>query len=213
MAQLQASPSRPHFEPDGASPEAAAVRNLAAPALSSDGALARFEFEAGHGNDGTKILMVEWDKTGSNGRWEVSWDGKTTRVSEREGVEGGRKHRVYFLLQEHDSIPPIVKISQEGGKSLQTNSLPAIYNKELGASARTAGKKGVLHTIWAKKRLSVLQQEIDKEMEHNAEGVALEMAIQEKQWIEERYGIGLKQEVHEPLTPNSPRSAGGGRSW
>lgn len=211
MAQL--SPARPHFESDGAALIGDSVRDQS-PALSSSGALARFEFEAGRGNEGTKILMVEWnedeDDVKNAGKWEVSWEGKSTLVSERDGAEG-RAHRLYFLLPPNTTIPPIVRIAQEGGKSMQTNPLPAIYPKELGASARTAGKKGVLHTIWGKKRLSVLQREIDKETKNNAEGIGLVMATQEKQWIEDNFGIGPRQEVQDVLTPISPKSPGGGR--
>ncbi|KAG9563346.1 hypothetical protein KCU79_g5783, partial [Aureobasidium melanogenum] len=70
--------------------------------------------------------------------------------------------------------------------------LPAIFSPELGASARQAGKKGVLHTVWAKKRLQVLKQEIHHEEQHNPEGVALSMAIQERDWIESNFGVRTK---------------------
>lgn len=213
MAQTQTSPSRPHFEADGASLASTSVRDQS-PALSSSDALARFEFEAGRGNEGTKILMVEWkedeDDVKNAGNWSVSWEGKSTLVSERDGAEG-QTHRLYFLLPPHTTVPPIVKIAQDKGKTMQTNPLPAIYPRELGASARTAGKKGVLHTIWGKKRLSVLQREIEIETENNPEGIGLEMAAQEKQWIEDNFGIGPRQEVQDPMTPISPKTPGGGR--
>src|SRR5438045_4191992 len=95
----QTLPQRPHFESDGDSLAATAVRDQA---ISSAGALARFEFEAGRGNDGTKILMVEWiDEEGTavnHGDWEVSWEGKRTNFAERDGVaEDGKTHRLYFL--------------------------------------------------------------------------------------------------------------------
>ena len=211
----QSSSQRPTFEPDGASLAGAAVRDRA-PALSSSDALARFEFEAGKGNEGTKILMVEWneddDSLKTSGQWEVSWEGKKPFVAGRDGVEG-KTHRLYFLLGPNIHVPRIVKISQVGGKSMQTNPLPAIFSAELGASARTAGKKGVLHTIWGKKRLSVLQREIDEELRTNGEGVGLEMALKEKLWIEENFGIGARavQDVQDPMTPSSPKTPGGGR--
>lgn len=51
-------------------------------------ALARFEFEAGKGNDGTKILMIEWEDDDDLGRcaasadqggsWHVAWEGWET---------------------------------------------------------------------------------------------------------------------------------------
>jgi len=110
------------------------------------------------------------------------------------------------------SIPPVVKLAQAGGKVIQTNPLPAIFPAELGASATTAGKLGVLHTVWAKKRLSVLQKEIENEMKTNGEGVGLEMAMQEKQWIEENFGIGPRNNPEpRPTSPTSPKTPGGGR--
>jgi hypothetical protein len=209
----QTSSQRPHFEPDGASLAATAVRDEA---VSSAGALARFEFEAGRGNEGTKILMVEWneddDSSKNHENWEVSWEGKSTILSERDGADEGGTHRLYFLLDPNVAVPRIVKISQMGGKTMQTNPLPAIFPPQLGVSARTAGKKGVLHTIWAKKRLSVLQTEIDKETRAGNEGIDLDLAIKEKEWIEENFGIGSRY-VPDPqdLPPTSPKSPGGGR--
>lgn len=76
-----------------------------------------------------------------------------------------------------------------GRETLQLNPLPAIFPPELGVTGRSAGKKGVLHTIWAKKRLRVLEQEIREECLNNAEGVALHMAVKEKEWIERNFGV------------------------
>jgi len=208
------SPRRVDFEPDGL-PATAANSDDRAPALSSSSALARFEFESGRGNDGTKILMVEWsdeeDGPVNLGDWEVSWEGKTTVLSAKEGAEG-KLHRLYFLLAPGATVPRIVKLSQAGGKSMQTNPLPAIFPPELGISATTQGRKGVLHTVWAKKRLSTLQKEIEIEMQ-NGEGVGLEMALQEKQWIEENFGVGAKviPDLQFATSPTSPKSPGGGR--
>lgn len=209
------SPSREHFEPDQL-PATAATAVDQAPALSSSRALARFEFEAGRGNEGTKIIMVEWEDENEGGEantgdWEVSWEGKSTVLSAREGAEG-KLHRIYFLLAPGVTVPRIVKLAQRGGKSMQTNPLPAIFPAELGVSATTAGKKGVLHTVYAKKRLSVLQKEIEAEMK-NGEGVGLEMAMQEKQWIEENFGVGTKviPDLQYTTSPTSPKSPGGGR--
>jgi hypothetical protein len=211
------SPRRVAFEPD-AIPLTAATSNDQAPALSSSGALARFEFESGRGNEGTKILMVEWSDEDTEGPanmgdWEVSWEGKSTVLSARDGAEG-KLHRLYFLLPPGSPIPRIVKLSQAGGKSMQTNPLPALFPPELGLSATTQGRKGVLHTIWAKKRLSVLQKEIELEMK-NGEGVGLEMAMQEQQWIEDNFGVGtgikIIPELQYTTSPISPKTPGGGR--
>jgi hypothetical protein len=161
--------------------------------------------------------MVEWmdedDSSMNHGDWEVSWEGKHTVLSEKDGVaEDGKTHRLYFLIGPGVSIPPIVKIAQVGGRTMQTNPLPAIFPPELGVSARAAGKKGVLHTIWGKKRLTALQQEIDREMKASVDGIGLDLALKEKTWIEDNFGIGSNyaQEHAEPA-PNSPKSPGSGR--
>lgn len=202
------------FEPDGVPITPTAAGQTQASAVSSSTALARFEFESGKGNEGTKILMVEWedDSGGKNlGDWEVSWEGKSTVLSARDGAEG-KVHRLYFLLAPGASIPPIIKLAQVGGKSLQTNPLPAIFPAALGLTARSAGRKGVLHTIWAKKRLSVLKQEIDAEMKTNGEGIGLEIALQEKQWIEDNFGVGSKavESTFSP-SPSTPKTPASGR--
>jgi hypothetical protein len=86
------------------------------------------------------------------------------------------------------------------------NPLPAIFASELGASARTTGKKGVLHTIWAKKRLQVLEREIKREETFNLEGIALEMARAEKAWIESNFGVVSARltTIDIPSTPKYP---------
>ena len=211
------SSPRHDFQPDGV-PSNDLNINDKAPALSSSTALARFEFAAsGKGNEATKILMVEWeddaeDGSHNTGDWEVSWEGKKTVLSARDGAED-KLHRIYFLLGPGISIPPVIKLAQTGGKVIQTNPLPAIFPAELGASATASGKLGVLHTVWAKKRLSVLQKEIEDEMRINGEGIGLEMAMQEKQWIEDNFGVGPKviPDLQYSTSPSSPKSPAGGR--
>ncbi|KAH8808386.1 hypothetical protein F5884DRAFT_367888 [Xylogone sp. PMI_703] len=209
-----ASPRRQDFEPDGVPAPPSDTADAVQGQLPTT-ALARFEFESGRGNEGTKILMVEWEddsQTQNVGDWEVSWEGKSTLLSARDGAEE-KLHRLYFLLPPGTSIPRVVTLAQQGGKIIHTTPLPAIFPAELGLTARTAGKKGVLHTIWAKKRLSVLQQEIDAEMKVNGEGIGLEMALQEKQWIEEHFGIGAKvtPEPQHSMSPVSPKTQSSGR--
>jgi len=198
-------------------------------------ALARFEFEAGGSNDGTKILMVEWEEEDalrrSAGDWHVSWQGKSTVLPADDRTDE-QTRRVYFLLPPGSAIPPSITLSHTTTPTvtslarqpltMKINPLPAIFPPSLGATARTAGKKGVLHTIWAKKRLQVLRKEIETESKTNVEGVGLNMALQEKEWIEENFGIAPKPTsisiptVNEsasgaPLSPMTPRSPGGGR--
>ncbi|KAF2456625.1 hypothetical protein BDY21DRAFT_276739, partial [Lineolata rhizophorae] len=202
-------------------------------------AMARFEFEAGKGSkDGTKILMVEWEDDEASralqGDWHVSWEGKSTVLPADEQLLQERQdlHRLYFLLPPGVQVPPTITLIRHPGKDVdpnmkplvwRINSLPAIFPPELGASARAAGKKGVLHTIWAKKRLQALQREIDTEGRVNTESVGLIMAIQEKEWIENHFGVNAKPPAlavttatssgseGPPLTPASPRSPGGNR--
>ncbi|KAF2239121.1 hypothetical protein EV356DRAFT_515359 [Viridothelium virens] len=208
--------------------------DVESPSTSNPTALARFEFEPGRSKDGTKILMVEWeddDKTRNiRGDWRISWEGKSTVLPASDSLSPSSDlHRLYFLLGPGATVPSLVTLTfkPKGDESKKpvvwtTNPLPAIFPPELGASALEAGKKGVLHTVWGKKRLSALQAEIDAESKNNVEGVALQMAIQEKEWIEQNFGItarpsisiphaqdGLNQQ--QPTSPTSPRTPGGGR--
>ncbi|KAL2818503.1 hypothetical protein BDW59DRAFT_127605 [Aspergillus cavernicola] len=198
-------------------------------------ALARFEFEAGKGNDGTKILMIEWEDDDWSrssfppcGSWNVEWEGKKAVLPADERA-GSNTRRLYFLLPPHVTIPPAVTLSynpptssatsSEKPNPIQLNPLPAIFPPELGADGRSAGKRGVLHTIWAKKRLQVLEKEIHEESQSNVEGIALHMALQEKEWIETNFGLGPDAHRHSvqaqdpsypmgPATPVSPSTGG-----
>lgn len=203
----------PTFTPDSEFPELETPRGPGCESLSIL-ALARFEFEAGKGNDGTKILMIEWEdddltRSSTDGSWNVSWAGKTSVLPADERPSDSLR-RFYFLLPPNTTIPPVVTLYYEPRSTpsnitdsvnpppskprdaLRLNPLPAIFPAELGATGRTAGKKGVLHTIWAKKRLRVLEAEIAAETRNNIEGIALHMAIQEKEWIEENFGVGSR---------------------
>ncbi|KAL4908903.1 hypothetical protein BDW74DRAFT_74465 [Aspergillus multicolor] len=195
-------------------------------------ALARFEFEAGKGNDGTKILMVEWEDDDwsrsscpPGGSWNVEWEGKKAVLPADEKTSNNTR-RLYFLLPPHVTIPPAVTLSynppasasSEKPNPIQLNPLPAIFPPELGADGRSAGKKGVLHTIWAKKRVQVLEKEIREESLNNVEGIAFHMALQEKEWIEANFGLGpdahknsvQNQDPNYPMGPATPVSPSAG---
>ncbi|CAG8131137.1 unnamed protein product [Penicillium salamii] len=206
----------PAFTPDSEFTELETPRGPPNGSLSVT-AMARFEFEAGRANDGTKILMVEWEdddltRSAAEGSWHISWAGKDAVMPADERPSDSLR-RCYFLLPPNTTIPPVVTLSFEHHstdketedaaapssthaakpqESLQLNPLPAIFPTELGATGRAAGKKGVLHTIWAKKRLRVLENEIEAESRNNVEGIALLMAIQEKEWIELNFGVGAR---------------------
>ncbi|KAK0729428.1 hypothetical protein B0T21DRAFT_385491 [Apiosordaria backusii] len=222
---------------------------------SSGLAFSRFEFETGKGNEGTKVLMVEWDAsvageeqqqqqesqtTGGKkevdgaSEWEVSWEGKTSALAVRDidvgvsvgvgvsGSSGANTRRTYFLLPTGAPVPALVSITRKGGLGgpvLRTMPMPAIFPAEL-TSKQEAGLRGVLHTIWAKKRLAELQAEIELEMRTNGESVGLEMAAQERQWIVDHFGLGPDHGVPQPTRlhipqttagPASPRSPIGGK--
>ncbi|KAI0899388.1 hypothetical protein F4806DRAFT_252347 [Annulohypoxylon nitens] len=228
-------PASSDFATGDHAPETGVVDSPISPA--SPNALARFEFEAGRGNEGSKILMVEWDPapSGEEG-WSVTWDGKTTTFpvnekveDEDEEVEGRveagiqqRRQRVYFLLPSDAAVPPAVFITHTGsGRALTAKSMPAIFAPGLGVGSRDAGRRGVLHTVWARLRAAQLQEEIRAELRDNSESVGLEMAVQERLWIIDHFGLddlrlleassGAAAVPVSPLPPASPRSPIGGR--
>lgn len=187
--------------------------------------------------------MLEWeDTTETNsiaGSWTVSWEGKShvLPAEERSG-DGGvdQTHRLFFLLPPGVSIPTTVTLTLEGkgeGEKVvwKTNPLPAIFPPGLYENALSPGtggvkrpSKGVLHTLWAKKRLATLQGEIVREERDFPEGIGLDMALKEKEWIETTFGItatapavsspaplNLKGVNDVPLSPTTPLSPGGSR--
>lgn len=257
-----ASPEQPTVDPPADTGAVNVVETPTSP--SSAFTLSRFEFEAGtKGNEGTKILMVEWDaraateaaassggadrerELAQNGcdDWDVTWEGKgsdgrkkednsnsNSSNKDREGgftvlpirdtdaPEGTR--RVYFLLPPGAPIPTLVTIAKRTGLTeLRTKPLPAIFPE--GLVSEDKGTRGVLHTIWAKRRLGELVAEIAAEMRDNSESVGLEMVLQERQWIVDHFGLEIDTSSegaippvpHNPdsSSPVSPRSPIGGR--
>lgn len=135
--------------------------------------------------------------------WEVSWPGKSTFLPARDTDENDARRRVYFMLPPEAQVPPTVTIARPGRASLVLKPLPAIFPEHFQAES---GPRGVLHTIWAKKRLRELELEMEAEMRANAESVGLEMALAEKQWIVDNF-------LRAPAAPapTSPRSPVSGR--
>ncbi|OAA61154.1 hypothetical protein SPI_05178 [Niveomyces insectorum RCEF 264] len=209
---------------------------------SSAFALSRFEFESNKGNEGTKILMVEWDsaaasvaasaeatqqraaggegeggptdkagpqpqdravRRGADGtpanyddNWSVTWDGKASYnvipVQDATTDNGSTVHRMYFLLPPGAHIPPLVSISRGEDVTLCTKPMPAIYPAGLArATHQAAARRGVLHTLWAQRRLADLAAEIEAEMKTNCESIGLQIAIQEHAWIAEHFDVGV----------------------
>ncbi|KAI9883637.1 MAG: hypothetical protein M1823_004602 [Watsoniomyces obsoletus] len=219
--------NRPPFESDGAPTLVTDRSSTTNPTSPSSPVLARFEFEAGRGNNGTKILMIEWedppqisseqgaergDEEQHQGQWQITWPSKPpTTLPAKDESRGPGSHRFYFLLLPNVMIPPVVTLTYHPSSSSSSttspesstlepnetlikwhvNPLPAIFPPGLGGtSTRMHGKKGVLHTLWAKKRLEELSREIETELHKNVESVGLEMALQERNWIESNFGIG-----------------------
>ncbi|KAG6031133.1 hypothetical protein E4U41_007697 [Claviceps citrina] len=210
------STAEPSFASAPAAPGAvASSRGATSTAASTATAhMARFEFS----DLGTKILMVEWhpgpsassssasssaSSSVTTAAWEVSWPGKSTFLpaGETDDDEAGPRRRVYFLLPPEASIPAQVTITPPGRSKIVVKPLPAIFPPGFGVEA---GTRGVLHTIWAKKRLSELQKEMEAEMRANAESVGLEMAMAEKKWIEENF---LSPPPPPPPPPSSDPAA------
>ncbi|KAJ3472112.1 hypothetical protein NLG97_g11275 [Lecanicillium saksenae] len=115
--------------------------------------------------------------------------------------QDGSKRRVYFLLPEDVPVPPTVTIARRGRSSLILKPLPAIFPPGFDVEP---GSRGVLHTLWAKKRLRELDREMDAEMRTNAESVGLQMAYSEKQWIIETFLKPPSSHMTLPLSPKSP---------
>lgn len=125
-------------------------------------------------------VAIDSNAGGASVPWEVSWPGKTTVLPVVETDNGGSRRRVYFLLPPGAPIPANITVTAPHRAPLHLKALPAIFPEGF---APEGGRRGVLHTIWAKKRLSELDDEMKDEMRNNAESVALEMAQTEKQWL------------------------------
>jgi len=151
---------------------------------------------------------------------------------------------MYFLLGPKRQVPAIVTLILQPQDVAatpivwQTNPLPAIFPPGLADDALGSGK-GVLHNMWATRRLATLDREIEEELKDNCEGIAFQLALSEKQWIEEQFGLGENLESQDgqaspraalpklqsvgglsikpvahgdvPLSPSSPLSPGGSR--
>lgn len=153
--------------------------------------------------------------------WQVSWPGKSTFLPARDmDVDGDeassgtntnnsspRRRRIYFLLPVETPVPATVTITPpgRGDDPIRVEPLPAIFPESLVSSV-TPGPRGVLHTIWAKKRLSELEREMDAEMRANAESVGLEMALAEKQWIESNFFAQPPSSASAAAPTSPPRS-------
>lgn len=137
--------------------------------------------------------------------WEISWPGKSTNLPAKDTDQDGERRRVFFLLPPDAPVPATITISSTGSGasgSIQVKPLPAIFPEGFD---NDAGTRGVLHTLWAKKRVAELDREVEAEMRANSESVAVEMAMGEKQWIVDNF----LRPPQQAAASASPRDAGG----
>lgn len=183
------------WHPEAEPGSTAGAQDAAGPTADSDAATS------------TPELRDETDP-GNKVGWEVSWPGKSTIIPARDADQDGNKRRVYFLLPQEVPVPPTVTVTRHGRPSLILKPLPAIFPPGFDVEP---GSRGVLHTLWAKKRLRELDQEMDEEMKANAESVGLQMAYAEKQWIIETFLSTPSSNNTLPSVPLSPRAPVSGR--
>ncbi|KAM0563855.1 hypothetical protein ACHAPJ_000061 [Fusarium lateritium] len=124
--------------------------------------------------------------------WQVSWPGKSTNLpaadpepdsesgTAPESSSRQRRRRVFLLLPPDATVPSTITITPPGAPSLTLKPLPAIFPPGLAADP---GNRGVLHTLWARQRLAAIDREVAAELRNNAEGVGVEIALAERQWI------------------------------
>lgn len=164
MTASESAPAAPGIEIPDFAPAAGTPGLVESPGTpSSPNAWARFEFETGCGNEGTKVLVVEWYPTPSSSDgsssssiddWDVSWGGKVPRarnqVKEADANANSTTLRVLVLIEDDVQVPSVVTIAQRSsGRALLARPMPAIYTAALGADvAKASGRRGVLHTQW-----------------------------------------------------------------
>ncbi|KAI1065176.1 hypothetical protein LB507_000594 [Fusarium sp. FIESC RH6] len=134
--------------------------------------------------------------TVDNASWQVSWPGKSTNLpapdlepasdagTSPESSTRRRRRRVFFLLPANATVPSTITITPPGAPSLNLKPLPAIFPPGLAADP---GNRGVLHTLWARQRLAAIDREIADELRNNAEGIGVEIALEERRWILETF--------------------------
>jgi hypothetical protein len=154
----------------------------------------------------------------NNTSWQVSWPGKSTNLpaadpepdleteAAPESSPRQRRRRVFFLLPANASVPSTITITPPGAQGFILKPLPAIFPPGLAADP---GNRGVLHTLWARQRLAALDREVAAELRNNAEGVGVEMALAERQWILETFINPLQLPTDSFPRPAAARSPTG----
>jgi len=156
------------------------------------------------------------------GNWTIAWEGKPTPSGQEDSLlpatdsmtspqsrgrshevasSVGNSHRMFFLLGAKRSVPAIVTLTLQPQDSSfkpitwTTNPLPAIFPPGFADGAKVGNGKGVLHNMWASRRLQTLEKEIEQEAKTNCEGIAFQLAISEKDWIEQNFGVSLAEDA------------------
>ena len=116
----------------------------------------------------------------------------------RAGEARAEAHRVYFFLTARRAVPAAVTLTLNPPADAPSTADPVVAwevrpqpapPSQPGEEAEDGGK-GPLHTRWATRRLASLAREIADEARRNCEGVALQMALGEREFIERNFGVG-----------------------
>lgn len=153
--------------------------------------VARFEFDAINGIHGTRVLLIEWDCSPNEppaDKCSVTWEGKT-RVLSVHDCESTHIRRLLFLLPPTAAVPPAISIERPGFPILHGKPLPAIF------PGSEPGRRGVLHTLFATLSLAQVELEIAREASGNAESVGIEMALKEKEFLQDYFGVGAQKKA------------------
>jgi hypothetical protein len=136
--------------------------------------------------------------------------------SHTEGRAGA--HRVYFYLTARRSVPTTITLSlhppatgapptPEPVVTWEVRPQPARAPQPGDEEEDEDGGKGALHTRWAARRLASLAREIADEARRNCEGVALQMALGEREFIERNFGVGAASPAASPARKKKGRAA------
>ena len=196
-------------EPEAAATKVEAYKDIdlvVSPTSADANVVARFEF-ATNANKATKVLLVEWECDTDEPpaeRCDVTWDGRKEAIRAVDN-DNSSMRRLVFFLSHSAAVPPTISIHRPGRSTLQAKPLPAIFAPGLGGSkAAESGRCGVLHTLWARLRLAVLDREIEREAGENTESVGLDMAVKEKEDIIKLFGLEDKRKNVESVKPILP---------
>ncbi len=126
--------------------------------------------------------------------WDVTWEGQDPRATDPRS-----RYRVPLtstgllsaaVRHPHPQPGHHIRPALQQGRDTTDEAAAGHLPGRPGGRAQGGRKRGVLHSLWARKRLAELEAEIATEMRANSESIGLEMAAQERDWIMEHFGIG-----------------------